>query len=167
MANDTDLVATALRRKGSKIYNQRQLVLMSKRSKLRFEVGFGRSKLDPAKCKMDATATGKLPTTSYPTNSLHFLHKTEKQRFDSSTKEPPAPEANAKLKIVIVGAGLGGLATSIALARCGQRVIVLEQAHRLMNEDSTDVHTPSNAARLLERWELVPFSQTRSSNPTT
>lgn len=129
MTNDTDLVAIAPRCKGSKIYNQRQLVLMSKQSKLRFEVGFGRSKLDPAKCKMDATATGKLPTTtSYPTNSLHFLHKTEKQRLDSSTKEPPAPEANAKLKIVIVGAGLGGLATSIALARCGQRVIVLEQA---------------------------------------
>lgn len=36
-----------------------------------------------------------------------------------------------KLSIVVVGAGLGGLATAIALALKGHKVMVLEQATKL------------------------------------
>ena len=39
--------------------------------------------------------------------------------------------AKVKLKVVIVGAGLGGLACAIALARRGHTVLVLEQAPEL------------------------------------
>jgi salicylate hydroxylase len=36
--------------------------------------------------------------------------------------------AKVKLTVVIVGAGLGGLAAAIGIARAGHQVIVIEQA---------------------------------------
>jgi salicylate hydroxylase len=46
-------------------------------------------------------------------------------------KKRAITSAKVPLKVVIVGAGLGGLATSIALARRGHKVVVLEQATQL------------------------------------
>lgn len=54
----------------------------------------------------------------YPSNSLQFLRN-----------QSPSPKIS--LKVVVVGAGLGGLATAIAFARSGHRVEVLEQASKL------------------------------------
>jgi hypothetical protein len=82
-------------------------------------------------------APGELSETltipSYPSNVLNFLRKLRKspdlQNGRSSNTRPL--QAKVRLRIVIVGAGLGGLATSIALARRGHSVVVLEQAQKL------------------------------------
>lgn len=67
-----------------------------------------------------------LPTTpSYPTNSLEFLTSVRQQNGIH-----PA-QSLVKLDVVIVGAGIGGLATACALARRGHTVTVLEQSHTL------------------------------------
>jgi salicylate hydroxylase len=56
-----------------------------------------------------------LTTTSYPSNVLNFLRKLRKspglQNSSSSNARPL--QAKVRLTIVIVGAGLGGLATSM------------------------------------------------------
>ena len=74
---------------------------------------------------------------SYPTRCLDFLSNIDR---DESVKNgyPPSTNGNIAvqpaaltLKVIVVGAGLGGLATSIALARRGHSVTVLEQAPEL------------------------------------
>lgn len=81
---------------------------------------------------LDAKTLGLDPSlrTSYPTQSLSFLRGLKGAESGSETSSRPA-QAKLKLNIVIAGAGLGGLATSIALARRGHSVIVLEQAPKL------------------------------------
>ena len=73
-------------------------------------------------------------TLSYPSQSLRFLEKLQddpplhsQARSDAIDLEP----ARLKLHVIIVGAGLGGLALAIALARRGHTVRVLEQAPQL------------------------------------
>ena len=74
---------------------------------------------------------------SYPTGSLDFLVKLQKedqkrqkalQTSNSSDQDIPS---RVRLNIIIVGAGLGGLAAAIALARKGHEVKVVEQAPAL------------------------------------
>ncbi|KAF9773502.1 hypothetical protein IL306_008653 [Fusarium sp. DS 682] len=64
--------------------------------------------------------------------------------------------SEVKLQIVIVGAGLGGLATAVALARQGHEVTVLEQAAALV-EVGAGIQIPSNSSRLLLKWGLGPY----------
>lgn len=73
--------------------------------------------------KQVSHTTPDLP--SYPTNSLDFLHSTQENgNLDVA-------QSHISLKIIIVGAGLGGLATACALARRGHYVTVFEQANQL------------------------------------
>jgi hypothetical protein len=69
---------------------------------------------------------------SYPSKSLRFLKPLQSK---IQLNQQTVPQARVPLRVVIVGAGLGGLATSIALARRGHSVLVLEQAHRLGEVD--------------------------------
>ncbi|KFZ02178.1 hypothetical protein V500_00391 [Pseudogymnoascus sp. VKM F-4518 (FW-2643)] len=57
------------------------------------------------------------------------------------------------LTIIVVGAGLAGLSTALALAQNGHRVKIFEQSS-FLNEVGAAIHVSPNATRLLRRWRL-------------
>ncbi|KAK9450072.1 3-hydroxybenzoate 6-hydroxylase-like protein [Limtongia smithiae] len=65
------------------------------------------------------------------------------------TSDSVAPIPAVKLSIVIVGAGLGGLAASIALARKGFTVTLLE-ASSILGEVGAGIQIPPNSTALLK-----------------
>ncbi len=71
----------------------------------------------------------------HPTRSLQFL---QRLNSDTNSTEPPPLQAKVKLRVIIVGAGLGGLSCAIALARRGHTITVLEQASQLGEVDLQD-----------------------------
>lgn len=75
----------------------------------------------------------QLQTASYPTRSLEFLQKIY-QADSSYGLGDGVPYVNGKIKplpllfkVIVVGTGLGGLATAIALARKGH-IVTVQQA---------------------------------------
>lgn len=65
---------------------------------------------------------------------------------------------------VIVGAGLGGLATAIAFRRIGWRVTVLESAS-VLGEVGAGIQVPPNSTRILSAWGLLDKVAAISSKP--
>jgi salicylate hydroxylase len=108
----------------------------------------------------------------YPTRSLRFLDQVNQRAADQSDCSGPV-KASLPLKIIIAGAGLGGLATAIALARSGHSVQVFEQARALgevrqcfasgltkpayfSQQVGAGIQIPSNSTRILLKWGLGP-----------
>ncbi|OAI24310.1 salicylate 1-monooxygenase [Methylosinus sp. R-45379] len=56
---------------------------------------------------------------------------------------------------IVVGAGIGGLAAAIALARAGKRTLVLEQAERI-EEVGAGLQISPNAGRILQGFGMRP-----------
>ncbi|KAJ5132626.1 hypothetical protein N7448_006784 [Penicillium atrosanguineum] len=72
---------------------------------------------------------------------------------------------DARLRVVIVGAGLSGIATAISSALSGHSVTVIEQARQLAEVGAGLQITP-NAARLLKYWELPASLWEAAAEPT-
>ncbi|KAJ4293248.1 hypothetical protein N0V90_008530 [Kalmusia sp. IMI 367209] len=112
--------------------------------------------------------------TSYPSRSLNFLKRFQgtPQRHDNTSKHSQympletslTTEAKVKLRITIVGAGLGGLAAAIALRRRGHTVSILEKAPEL-GEVGAGIQVPPNSSRLLLKWGLGPYLQGKAIEP--
>ncbi|GAN07197.1 salicylate hydroxylase [Mucor ambiguus] len=64
------------------------------------------------------------------------------------------------LSVIVVGGGLGGLATAIALKRAGHKVTVLEGAKQL-SEVGAGIQVPPNTSRILDAWGLLDRFKTK------
>jgi salicylate hydroxylase len=71
----------------------------------------------------------------------------------------------ARLRVIIVGAGLSGIATAISAALSGQSVEVIEQAQELAEVGAGLQITP-NASRLLKYWKLRDSLWEAAAEPT-
>ncbi|KAL3446128.1 hypothetical protein BJX65DRAFT_319028 [Aspergillus insuetus] len=97
-----------------------------------------------------------LQSTTYPSNCLQFLEQFRTAEADCHSQ--------IKLKIIIVGAGLGGLSTAIALATEGHQVTVYEQAPQL-GEVGAGIQIPPNSARLLNKLGVGPYLAKCATEP--
>ncbi|KAJ5665710.1 uncharacterized protein N7477_008158 [Penicillium maclennaniae] len=105
----------------------------------------------------EAAPGSSLKNPTYPSNCLTFLNP---------PTPTPAQVPQVRLKIIVVGAGLGGLATAIALASSGHTVTIYEQAPEL-GEVGAGIQIPSNSTRLLSRLGLDPYLEKYITEPET
>jgi len=83
-------------------------------------------------------------------------------------KVPPLYDgrrASLSLNIIVVGAGLGGLAAAHTLAHAGHRITLLESAREL-GDVGAGIQVSPNATRLLLRWGLGPALAACTVEPT-
>ncbi|EAW11328.1 putative salicylate hydroxylase [Aspergillus clavatus NRRL 1] len=67
-----------------------------------------------------------------------------------------ASRAKTPLKVVIVGAGLGGMAAALTLGQRGHHVVILEAAPKLM-EVGAGIQGSPNMLTLFDRWGVSPL----------
>ncbi|CRG87053.1 salicylate hydroxylase [Talaromyces islandicus] len=99
---------------------------------------------------LDAKPT--LAEPSYPSNCLEFA----RHLAESLSSNGHAKNGKTSLKIILVGGGLGGLATAIALKQSGHHVTVYEKAGEL-SEIGAGIQVPSNSTRILIKLGLEKY----------
>ncbi|EOO01851.1 putative fad binding domain protein [Phaeoacremonium minimum UCRPA7] len=76
------------------------------------------------------------------------------------------PRAGVQLDIIVVGAGLSGLAASIAAALSGHYVTVIESAQEL-REVGAGLQVTPNSSRILKRWDVSERLWRSVAEPTS
>lgn len=108
------------------------------------------------KTALDGSAAPPTTTTTTTTNSssstangiAHIPAPTKVGPTSPLVDDHPTP-----LKIVIIGAGIGGLSAALSLRRNGHEVEVYEQS-RFANETGAAVHLAPNSNGVLRRWGI-------------
>lgn len=103
---------------------------------------------------LEAPADDPSQIPSYPTRSLNFLnalHKTEGSVKQKCQAIQPNRSALA-LNVLVVGAGLGGLAAGIALARKGHAVTIFEQAPQMGEVRPSEFYMAAFIADSMVDW---------------
>ncbi|KAL4953288.1 hypothetical protein BDW69DRAFT_7054 [Aspergillus filifer] len=65
-------------------------------------------------------------------------------------------QAKTPLEVVIVGAGIGGMAAALTLGLRGHQITILESAPKLM-EVGAGIQVSPNMLRLFDRWDVSPL----------
>ncbi|KAL3479834.1 hypothetical protein BJX99DRAFT_255270 [Aspergillus californicus] len=111
---------------------------------------------------------------AYPCGSYNFIRRLRGEAVPESearvqegepSKKEKQVRSPTKLKIAIIGAGVGGLSTAIALKREGHTVTVYEQALAL-SEVGAGIQIPPNSSRILHSWGLEAALERRSVKPS-
>ncbi|KAL4898065.1 hypothetical protein BDV59DRAFT_197019 [Aspergillus ambiguus] len=79
---------------------------------------------------------------------------------------PKSRDAGSRLKIIIVGAGLGGLGAAISLRLAGHEVIILESA-REIGEVGAGIQCLPNSTRILSQWDAHGALRDKASSTET
>ncbi|KAL4908641.1 hypothetical protein BDW74DRAFT_166238 [Aspergillus multicolor] len=89
------------------------------------------------------------------------------------TKQKPEPptspkprDASSTLKVVIIGAGLGGLASAISLRLAGHTVTVLEST-REIGEVGAGIQCLPNSTKILRSWDIHGHLESNASQTQT
>ncbi|PLB39666.1 FAD/NAD(P)-binding domain-containing protein [Aspergillus candidus] len=102
-------------------------------------------------------ATASLKDPTYPSNCLEFIKQFREKGTSCPTDRP-------KLEIIVVGAGLGGLATAVALKTHGHSVTIYEQTPEL-GEVGAGIQIPPNSTKLLLKLGLGPYLKPYVTEP--
>ncbi|KAJ5991331.1 hypothetical protein N7522_011538 [Penicillium canescens] len=70
------------------------------------------------------------------------------------------PRANLPLEVIVVGAGIGGMAAALTLGLRGHHVVILEAAPKLM-EVGAGIQVSPNMLRLFDRWGVSDLIHTQ------
>ncbi|KAK8029218.1 3-hydroxybenzoate 6-hydroxylase [Apiospora marii] len=85
---------------------------------------------------------------------------------DYSVPTITSRETLVRLDVIVVGAGLGGLATAISIAQSGSRVTVFDAAKELQ-EIGAGLQLTPNCTKILQRWGLPDALWAAGAEPTS
>ena len=99
-------------------------------------------------------------TLSVPQVRSHIVHPWTSQthgagNMNTSAADPSSSTQHQPLRILVVGAGIGGLTAALALRQRGHDVEVFEKSH-LAEETGAAIHLAPNANGLLKRLGFRP-----------
>ncbi|KAL4737928.1 hypothetical protein BDV11DRAFT_216380 [Aspergillus similis] len=106
------------------------------------------------------TSVKPLAVPTYPSNCLQF----SKSVLETASTASTVDRSPIILNLILVGAGMGGLATAIALAQAGHKVKIFEQTP-VLGEVGAGIQIPSNSTRILFSLGLQPYLEPYVTEP--